>query len=269
MIMSHRLNPDMSWMVVAWLLLIASGAFTTVLLRAPLGHPGLSPAMLRSHMVVGAALGLIIVVHLLRTPQRKQATPIALIGAAIVAGWLASRSFAPLTVAGHAVLAAYAIGALLAPFGAPSSTGASTHSPATWTAWTARLGFVLLLVQIALGALVRHHLMPVVWHLLVGGLAALAILVPAVATTQESLATADERVAARWAIASLLVQVSLGVAVLFMILIGTPGTLIWLVTTASHVVVGSLTLIAVAMLTRVLGARSSVRRTPSDARVVR
>jgi hypothetical protein len=261
MSMSHRLNRDLSWMAVAWLLLIGSGAFTTGLLRAPLGSPGLSPAMLTSHMVFGAAVGLIIVVRLLRTPQTKPLTPVALIGAAVVVGWLASRSFAPLTVAGHAALAAYALAALV-----PSSAVASTQSPKTWKAWAARIGFVLLLVQIALGALVRHQLMPVVGHLLLGGLAALAILVPAVATTQDSLATANERLAARWAIASLLVQVSLGVASLFMILIGTPNTLIWLATTASHVVVGSLTLVAAARLTFVLGARLSVHNTASGAR---
>ena len=267
MSMSYRPNSDVSWMVAAWLLLIASGAFTTGLLRAPLGHPGLSPATLTSHIVVGAALGLIIVAHLLRTRHTKQLTPVALIAAAIAVGWFASRSFAPLTVAGHAALAAYAIVALVGPSGAPPSAVASTQSPRTWKAWTARLGFVLLLIQIALGALVRHQLMPVVWHLLAAGLAALAVLVPAVAITQEPLATADERLAARGAIASLLVQVSLGVAVLFMILIGTPNTLIWLVTTVSHVVVGSLTLLAVARLTHVLEARS-VHNTTTGARAI-
>ena len=252
--MSHVLNRDSSWVVVAWLLLIASGALTSGLLRAPLGSPGLSPAMLTSHIVFGAALGLIIVAQLLRTAQRTQLAAAALIGAAIVVGWFASRSFAPLTVAGHAALAAYAIVALASPSVAPSFENASTQSPRTWKAWAARLGFVLLLIQIALGALVRHQLMPVVWHVIAAGLAAIAILMPAVSITQEALATSDERLAAKWAIASLLVQVSLGVAVLFMILIGTPNALIWLVTTASHVVVGSLTLVAAARLTRVLVA---------------
>jgi hypothetical protein len=248
--MSHRLNSDVSWMVVAWLLLIMSGAFTTGLLRAPVGGPGLGPATLTSHMVLGAALGLITVLHVLRTRQTKQLTPAALVAATVAVGWFASRSFAPLTVAGHAALAAYAFVALASLSTSASSAVASTQSPQTWKAWTARLGFVLLLIQIAIGAMVRHHLMAVVWHLLTGGLAALAILVPAVAIVQEPLATADERLAARWAIAGLLVQVSLGVAALFMILIGTPNTLIWLVTTASHVVVGSLTLVAAASLTR-------------------
>lgn len=243
-------------MVVAWLLLMASGAFTTGLLRAPLGGPGLGPAMLTSHMVLGAALGLMLVFHLLRTRQTKLLTPVALIGAALAVGWFASRSFAPFTVAAHAALAAYAVVALASSSAARSSAATSSQSPRTWKAWAARLGFVLLLIQIALGALVRHQLMTVVWHLLTGGLAALAILVPAVAITQESLATPHERRAARWAIASLLVQVSLGVAVLFMILIGTPNTLIWLATTGAHVVLGSVALLAAARLARACGGSS-------------
>jgi hypothetical protein len=256
--MSHRLNSEVPWMVVAWLLLIASGAATTGLLRAPVGIPGLGRGMLTSHMVFGAALGLIIVVHLLRTRQTARLWPVASIGAAVALGWFASRSFAPMTVAGHAALAAYAIVALVTPAGSPSSAVANSQPRRSWKATMARLGYILLLLQIALGALLRHHLIPVVWHLLTGGLAALAILVPAVAITQESSTTLDERLTARWAIVSVLVQGSLGIGALFMILVGTTDVPIWLVTTVSHVVAGSLTLLAAARLARVLGTRRSV-----------
>jgi heme A synthase len=174
------------------------------------------------------------------------------IAAVIATGWLARRSFAPLTSAEHAAIAAYAIVALAAPAGPAADHVVSSQSPRTWQGLVSRLGFVLLLLQIALGALVRHQLMPIVWHVLVGGLAALAILVPAVAITYEPFATRDAQVAARWAIASILVQVSLGIGVLLMILVGTPDALSWLVTTGSHVVAASLTLLAVANLTRVL-----------------
>jgi hypothetical protein len=253
--MVNRPTANVRGVVVGWLLLIASGALTTGLLRAPVGPPGLGAAMLTGHKAFGAALGLIIVVHLLRT-RATRLWPVASIGAAVALGWLAGRSFAPITVAGHATIAAYAIVALAAP-GAAFSTAASSQSPRTWIAPVARLGFVLLMLQVAVGALVRHHLIPVVWHLFIGGLASLAILVPAVAIAQESFATSDQRLAARWAVASVLVQVSLGVGVLFMILIGTPNALVWLVTTVSHVVVGSLTLLAAARLTRVLRMRLS------------
>jgi hypothetical protein len=241
--MSHRLNADVSWMVVAWLLLIASGASATGLLRAPIGTPGLGPAMLTSHVVFGAALGLIIVVHLLRG-QGPRLRAVVAIGATVALGWLASRSFAPLTAAAHAAIAAYTIVALPTTF----SAVAETQSRRPWKTSVARLGFALLLLQIALGALVRHQLMPVVWHMLVGGLAAVAILVPAVAITQDASSTPDEKRAARWAIASLLAQVSLGVGVLFMIMLGTPNPLLWVATTVSHVVVGSVTLLTSARL---------------------
>jgi hypothetical protein len=237
----------------SWLLLIASGASTTGLLRAPVGSPGLAAAMLTAHEVAGVTIGLIIVAHRLRTRPAAALLPVGSIVAAVGLGWLAGRSFAPLTVAEHAAIAAYAIVTLVARDAPESGTVGNRRSPRTWKAWVARLGFVLLLLQIALGALVRHQLMPVVWHVLIGGLAAAGILVPAVAITQESLATPGERAAARWAIASVLVQVALGLGALFMILIGPPGALIWVATTASHVIVGSLTLAAAVGLTRASG----------------
>jgi hypothetical protein len=250
--MSHRLNADVSWIVLGWLLLIATGASTTSLLRAPLGTPGLGPAMLTGHAVLGAALGLIIVAQLLRIRQTKRLWPVVLIGATIAWGWFVSRTFAPLTAAEHAAIAAYTIVALSAAAGGASSAVAKSQSRGAWKTSAARAGFALLLLQIALGALVRHQLMPVVWHVLIGGLAAVAILVPAAAITQEPSTTRDERLAARWAIASVLVQVSLGVTVLFMIMIGTPNPLLWVVTTVSHVVAGSVTLLAAARLARVV-----------------
>ena len=74
----------------------------------------------------------------------------------------------------------------------------------------------------------------------------------------------EERRAAKWAIASLLVQVSLGVAVLFLILIGTANVHVWLVTTIAHVAVGSLTLLAVAWLARVLAAPQAADHQPTE-----
>jgi hypothetical protein len=233
-------------------LLIASGASTTSLLRAPVGNPGLGPSMLTSHMALGAALGLIIAVRLLVTRQTRLVWPVVPIAATLALGWFARRTFAPLTAAEHAAIAASTIVALLPAADATSSAGANRPSPRRWKTSVAHVGFVLLLVQIALGALVRHQLMPVVWHVLIGGLAAVAILVPAVAITQEPSAARDERLAARWVIASVLVQVSLGVTALFMIMIGSPTPLLWVATTVSHVVAGSVTLLAAARLTRVL-----------------
>ncbi len=252
--MSHRLNPDPPWLVVLWLLLIVSGASTTGLLRAPLAT-GVVPVVLTTHMVIGAALGLLAVGHLLRARRRGHVWRATLVAAALACGWFASRSFAPLMVAGHAALAAFATVALAG--GTPDApylhtVGTGKPRAQTWKAVVARIGFGLVLLQIALGALLRHQLIGLTWHLLAGGLAALAVLVPAVAVRQEASARTEERRAAKWAIASLLVQVSLGVAVLLMILIGTANVQVWLATTIAHVAVGSLTLLAAAWLARVL-----------------
>jgi hypothetical protein len=209
-------------------------------------------------MVIGAALGFLAVGHLLRARRRRHVWRATLVAAALACGWFASRSFAPLTVAGHAALAAFATVALAggtpdAPYLHTVATGKSRAR--TWKAVVARIGFVLVLLQIALGALLRHQLIGLTWHLLAGGLAALAVLVPAVAVRQESSARIEERRAAKWAIASLLVQVSLGVTVLLLILIGTANVQVWLATTITHVAVGSLTLLAAAWLARVLATR--------------
>jgi heme A synthase len=135
----------------------------------------------------------------------------------------------------------------------------------SWQASVAGVGVVLLILQIALGALVRHHLIGYGLHLLVAGLTALAILVPAVAVSQEPGATAVLKRAARLAIATLLVQLSLGVAVLFMILTGTASVYGWLLTTVAHVVAGTITLLAAASLAQVLRTRPAVE-TISTAR---
>jgi hypothetical protein len=252
-------------MVGAWLLLIASGASTTGLLRAPVGMPGLGPAMLTSHIVAGAALGLTIVVRALRSRRPARLWSVAAIVSTVALGWFATRSFAPLTVAGHAAIAAYVIAVLVDSASVVSSGMGNSQPPRTWKSAAARLGFVLLLLQIALGALLRHHLVSVLWHLLTGGLAAVAILVPAVAVTQEPSATDDQRRAARWAIASVLVQVSLGLGALFMILLGTSNVVIWLGTTMLHVVGGSVTLLAATGLTRALRTRRSAHGLPVRA----
>jgi hypothetical protein len=250
--MSHPWNRGQPWVVVAWLTSIATGALTTSLLRVPVGIAGIGSAMLASHVVSGAIVGLVAVASL-TVPRGTTRVSVALVVATLVLGWISSRSFAPITVAAHAAFAAFASLALAATWLAASSTvpaGASgTHR---WKSRTADAAVVLVLLQIGLGALLRHQLIALTTHLLAGGVAALMILVPAVAITQDTAATRPERRASRLAIAALLVQVSLGVAVLFMILSGSTNAPVWLFTTITHVVVGSLTLLAVARLASVL-----------------
>ena len=239
-------------MLGAWLLVIASGAATTGLLRTPVGTDGLGPRMLIIHPVVGALVAAIVLGRLLRSGHAGRAWLAAAIGGAIVSGWFSSRSFAPLTVAAHAVIAAFGAAAVAAMVRAtpPSLVTGISRSVSAWRAAAARLAFVLMLLQIVLGALLRHHLIGLAWHLLGGGLAALATLVAAVAVAQDPSATAVERRAAAWAIESVLVQVTLGLGVLALIFISTPNAQVWLFMTIAHVVVASLTLVATLRLAR-------------------
>ena len=244
-------------MAGAWLVAIASGASATGLLRTPVGSSSIGPAMVKTHVWFGMAVGLLVVVRVLRA-RKARAWSAALAGVTLALGWFASRSFVPLTVAGHAAAAAFASVALAPKFRDAPSTGVGATIPArqrTWTAVVARLGLLLMLLQAALGALLRHRLIGLEWHLLAGGFAALAVLVPAVAVIQDEAATTGEKTAARWAIGTLVLQVTLGVGVLSMILGGTANAPLWLLTTITHVVAGSLALIAVARLALVLQAR--------------
>ena len=267
--MSHRVNPEVPWVVVLWLVLIASGASTTGLLRAPLATTGVVPVVLSGHVAIGAVTGVFALVHLVRARRRRQVWRMALVAAAVACGWFASRSFAPVTVSGHAALSAFATLALAGGTTDAAHLHAGAFATAagwTWKAVVVRIGLGLVLLQIALGALLRHHLIGLTWHLLAGGLTALAILVPAVAIVQDPSAPIEPRRAARWAIASLLAQVSLGVAVFFMILVGTATVELWLATTIAHVTVGSLTLLAAAWLVRALATPAAAAAdTPARA----
>jgi len=109
---------------------------------------------------------------------------------------------------------------------------------------SAQLAFGLVAAQVVVGALLRHQQIGLVWHLMVGGLAVLALLAPAVAVLQDATTPIAVRRAARWAITAVVVQIVLGAAVLLMIVIGPPSVAVWLAATIAHVTVGTLTLLA-------------------------
>ena len=230
-------------MVIAWTLSILSGAATTALLRAPVGGPAIASVTLTAHTVAGAAIGAAVVWHLARSRTPRAQLASSLVAAAVASGWLASRFFTPFTVAGHTIAAF-----------APLALFVENARPLAWKTLGARIGSALLLLQIALGALVRHHLVGLVWHFLVGGLAAIAILVPAVAVTQDESAFIVEKRAARWAIAALLTQALLGAALLMMVAAGIDNLPLWRATMNAHVLVGTLTLLAAAAFSHVLAA---------------
>jgi hypothetical protein len=230
-------------MVIAWTLSILSGAAATALLRAPVGGPAIASTILTAHTIAGAAIAAAVVWHLARSRQPRSPVAASLVAAAVASGWLASRSFSPFTVAGHAI-AAFAALALLV----------EKARSVAWKTLVARTGSALLLFQIAFAAFVRHHVVGLAWHFLVGGVAATAILVPAVAVTQDESAFIAEKRAARWAIAALLTQALLGVALLMMVAAGTDNVPLWRATMNAHVLVGTLTVLAAAAFSHVLAA---------------
>jgi hypothetical protein len=243
MSVSHHHNGGSWWLVSASVISILSGAATTGLLRAPIGGPAVASATLTAHMIIGVATASVAVWYLARSRKTRAQVAIALVAAAVVSGWSASRSFTPFAVAGHAI-AAFAPLALLVD---------NTRALA-WPPRAARVGFVLLLLQVALAALVRHRVIGLTSHVLVGGLAATAVLVPAVAVTQGDEALVVVKRAARWAIAALLVQAFLGASLLLMVAAGTDNVPMWAAAINAHVLVGTLALLAAAALSYVLAA---------------
>jgi hypothetical protein len=240
--------------VLAWLLTMTSGALAASLVRLPTGVPGNPSLWFLAHAVIAVAIGSAVIGHLVRAHATGRLAPALFVAATFVCGLFVMRSFEPLASAAHAALAAYAALALAASGRGGLSGGMVIGGPGgrSWQASVAGVGVLLLILQIALGALVRHHLIGYGLHLLAAGLTALAILIPAVAVCQDAGAPAVLKRAASLAIASLLVQLSLGVAVLFMILTGTASVYGWLLTTVTHVVAGTITLLAAARLAHAL-----------------
>jgi hypothetical protein len=263
--MSTLQNPRRRWIVLGWLLTMTSGAVAASLVRLPTGISASPSSIFLAHGVIAVALGSAVIGHLVRAHGMARLIAAILVTATFLWGFLTIRSFAPLSSAAHAALAAYAALAL-------ASVGANRVSEVlpiggrrdrSWQAAVALAGVVLLILQIALGALVRHHLIGYGWHLLVAGLAALSILVPAVAVSQDARAATVLKRAATLAIASLLVQLSLGVLVLFMILTGSANVYAWLVATVAHVVAGTIALLGAAWFAAVL--RDPIHRTQEAA----
>jgi heme A synthase len=102
----------------------------------------------------------------------------------------------------------------------------------------------LVLLQTALGAAYRHKLTGVTLHLVGAMLVAIATLVAATLVFQHYPEHRPLRSAATWLISIVLAQVILGATAFAMQLLDVKNAIAVIVATASHVVVGSLTLAA-------------------------
>lgn len=231
------------WTTLAWIGLIVSGASTTGLLRAPVPHPSVIPFIYQSHRFAGALVGVFGLTQLIHPAGNgRNWFGAALISGTVVLGWLSTASLEPRAVVAHAFMAALATVSLSS---AASEAPLNAAPPrARWITVSAHLAVGLVAAQVAVGAMLRHQQIGLTSHLLVGGLAVVVLLAPAVAILQDPGARAVERRVARWAITAVVVQVALGVAVLLMILIGPPSVATWLAATVAHVTVGTLTLVA-------------------------
>jgi hypothetical protein len=241
-----------SWLVAGWLLLILSGGLMSSLIRAPQVLSSMTPILVMSHLIGGAAMTIMAIARLGYAKEMMRSWRLLLLAATPALGWLAYRSFSPLRATTHAAVAAVA--SLALAHRSRRSVTEPTSPQRSWTLILAIVGFSLVLVQVVVGAALRHHVMSLSWHLVVGGLATMAVLAAAIATTQDQHTTVTERRAARSAIAAVVLQVSLGVAVLFMIFVGPPNAATWITVTVAHVLGGSLTLLAVGRFIAAVGA---------------
>lgn len=120
----------------------------------------------------------------------------------------------------------------------------------------------LLILQTLLGASYRHKLSGVIPHLVGAMIVSLAALIAATLVLHRCPAHRALRSAARWLMATVLAQVTLGVTAFAMQLLGLATAMVLVITTTSHVVVGSLTMSASVVFA--MQVQRHVRRAPAE-----
>jgi hypothetical protein len=243
-----------------WTIVVAVLAFAAVLTggfdtstRIVLGktQPGQSSAV---HEFAGIAalvvsLGLCLLASLrdarpyLRTTMWLTFGTLA-VSAIVVAGALSATSIVVHTVCAHlSVALATAAIVLTSP---AWSEPAKPVSPESWKAVrpAALATPAAVLLQITMGALYRHQIIGVMLHILGAMVVAILTLVVSTLLLQHFPTQRQLKSAATALISIALVQISLGIGVFFMVLLGVTGLpqFAWLAT--SHVCVGTLTLAA-------------------------
>ena len=102
----------------------------------------------------------------------------------------------------------------------------------------------LVLLQIVLGALYRHKVTSVMWHMAGAMIVSLVTLIACMVVIQQYPSHRPLRGSAIHLMSIVLLQVALGVTAFTMQLLDTEDTVVLAVTTGSHVVVGNLVLAA-------------------------
>ena len=231
--------------------MILMGAATTGLLRAPVAaNFDVRRVLLVGHEWLGALLAVGTIISITRRGGLR-ALASGLILLTVVSGWWSTRLLSPIAGAIHAAAAATATVSVAAALAARASLSATARER-RWVRRVAQIGLALMVLQVAVGALLRHQLVTVEWHMLTGGLAVLVVLVAAAAVVYNADAPESHRRAARWTIAITLGQVALGAAVFTLVVTGTPSTAAWLASTIAHVMGGTATMLVLLAFVAVL-----------------
>lgn len=171
-------------------------------------------------------------------------------------GWLGGHGHPPLSPAigvCHAVLAhlffstIVAIAVLTSPGWTRGPEPVEDRGHTSLRALAVAAPFVVLM-QITLGALYRHNVTGVLWHMGGALVATIVILVVCLIVTQFFADNRSLHSAAIALISILLTQLSLGIATFTMKLLNFEDTVVFLFSSVFHVMVGSLTLAATVVM---------------------
>jgi len=232
------------WIValaVGELLAIVTGAFQAS------SRISLNAAIVPVHVPIGIAVvaaGLIICIRARGTPLWLAFAGLALSG---MTGWISPVT--PGRVVWHALYSHTALALVTATAVLTSHAWSEPAKPVSAGSWGALRPVALVtppavLLQIVMGALYRHQILGVMWHMLGAMMVAILTLVLSVVLLQHFADQQQLKSAATWLISAVLAQVCLGVATFLMILLGAGNIppFVWLAT--GHLTVGAATLAA-------------------------
>lgn len=254
--MNSLLNRYLATVWVAALLSILSGAFIT---SSKIGLTPNQPVPSSTLHVCIATVALLLTflfcIWVSRAGIERYLVLLAWAGFAAFAlsGIIGAISpLSPWSIVCHAVLAHLSLGLMTAAAALvwlQGTKGIDQADPGSWTALRpmALITPLVVLVQIAMGALYRHEIVGVMPHMLGAMVVAILTLVVSVILLQNFRMSRQLTNAATGLISIVLVQVCLGVAVFIMVLldVGSGPLFAWLAT--AHVSVGALTFAASAV----------------------
>jgi heme A synthase len=255
---------------VCILIVIASGALVTSLAEGSAGpqQPATqNPVAVQIHIVVAAVVAILVVALAVWQWLAKEGVGPRWFG------WFAAAAFGAdawngweATPFSHAFLAPVSLAIVVAV--AVSTSASWNQSPEPVDAAVAPLlrpfaisAPLLVLLQIVLGAAYRHKLTSVMPHMGGAMIVSLATLVASMLAIQQYPKHQLLRSAAIWLLSIVLTQVTLGVTAFTMQLLELGNSAALVVITASHVVVGSLTLAASLVLA--MQVQRNVRPVPA------